>query len=520
MSNLLVPQLTLGWGVLNWCSTYLAQPADRAGRVQGAKWVFTDEQALFILNLYAIDEHGSFIYHQGMLSRPKGWGKSPLLAAICAAELLGPVQFAGFDHRGNPVGEARYASLVQIAATAYDQTDNTMQILIEMLGQGEANNVYDLDISLTRIRTPSNGLIVRITNNSKSNEGKRPDFVVMDETHLWDESNGGVEFASGIWRNLTKTEGRSIETTNAPVPGAGSVAEITDKWANDIRVAGETFEQHGLLYDNIEVYVEDITDKDAVMAVLPIAYGNSCKENGGWINLERVWADIQKPGTTEADARRFFLNQRVLRGAQWLNPLKWKAMARKDQRVRKGDPIALGFRGQTRNGACALVATRLSDNFTWPLKYWETSKDAPEIPYVEVDDFVRDCLNFYNVKLFFAAPQNWQDIVGRWYLEHEGIVEEFWTSTKLKYAKITEEFETAVYTERLIHDGDEILKNHIDNCLLEELPSGMHIPRKASKHSDNYISVAEAAILSFAAAQEAIQRGLNVEGPSGYVFTF
>jgi len=63
-----IPERTLGWGVLNWCSTWLAQPD---GDDKGDRWVFTNEQALFILNFYAVDEYGIWLYRRGVLERPK-----------------------------------------------------------------------------------------------------------------------------------------------------------------------------------------------------------------------------------------------------------------------------------------------------------------------------------------------------------------------------------------------------------------------------------------------------------------
>lgn len=499
---------TLGWGVLAWCSQWLVVP-DRDDK--GATWEFTTEQVLFILNFYAVKEDGRWHFTRAMLSRPKGWGKSPVLAAIACAELLGPVRFSHWHESGQPIGKRVATPHVILAAVTMDQAMKTTMVLVREMLAGKAEAHYGLDIALTRVRTPGGGLLEPAPTHEKAAEGLRPTFVVMDETHHWIETEA-VKFAGVIRRNLGKGgTNRSIESTNAPVPGEGSVAEDTDNFEKRIR---EGLAERTLLYDSAEIFIEDIYVKEAAFEALKIVYGDST-----WIDLERIWEEICDPALSEADARRFYFNQRVLRGSQWLNPKSWLTQKRDDLRLKKSTPISLGFRGQTRNGACALVATDLNTNAIHVLKVWETHKDS-EIPYVEVDEFVRDCLNFYNVKLFFAAPQNWQDIVGRWYEEHEGIVEEFWTNQKLKYAKATEEFETAVYTARLIHDGSEILKHHIDNCLIEELANGMHIPRKASTHSDHYISAAEAAILSFAAAQEAVQRGLNTEGPSKYVYSW
>lgn len=506
-----IPAKTLGWGVLDWGTKFLAQP----DRHQGEPWVYTNEQARFILWYYAVNDKGEFAYRRAMLSRPKGWGKSPLLAALCCTELLGPVEFSHWSPLGLPVGKPKSMAYVQIVATAYEQTENTMSLVGQMLELGRAKDFYDLDVTLTRVRAPGGSKIERVTAASKSKEGQRPTFAVLDETHLWVESNGGPELANVLRRNLMKYEGRSVETTNAPVPGQGSVAELTDETWQKIC---DGLVEPDLLYDNAEAFVADIYDKDEAWPVLEKLYGDSMKSRGGWINLERVWSEINDPATREADARRFYFNQRVHSGSQWIRKEKWEACQADLKPLKKGDRIAIGFRGQTRNGATAIVACRLKDSALFVLKSWEVEDDK-EVPWRAVDESMRDILDKYNVVLAFFAPQNWQDIVARWYEVHEDIVEEFWTSNKSKMAKAVEQFETAVNAERLKHDGDAVLRRHIENAETEDTPSGLMI-RKVTKNSSKYISVAEAAVLAYESAQVAIQRGLDQDGPSGGLWSF
>ena len=216
-----LPKMTLGWDILDWGSAYLAQPD---GANKGDTWSYTKEQAKFLLWFYAVDEKGRFIYRRALLARPKGWGKSPLLAAISCSELLGPVAFDGFDANGNPVGRPSYSPLIQLAAVSEAQTDNTMSLVIEMLGEGYAVDYYALDIGKSRILVPG-GKLEPVTAQAKSREGQRPTFAVLDETHLWVPSNGGDKLAATIRRNLGKINGRSVETTNAYLPGEQSVAE-------------------------------------------------------------------------------------------------------------------------------------------------------------------------------------------------------------------------------------------------------------------------------------------------------
>lgn len=66
-----LPARTLGWAALAWTAEWLRQPD---GPDAGGPWRYTDEQARFVLNWYAVDERGRFVYRRGMLRRLKGWG--------------------------------------------------------------------------------------------------------------------------------------------------------------------------------------------------------------------------------------------------------------------------------------------------------------------------------------------------------------------------------------------------------------------------------------------------------------
>ena len=49
-----LPEFSLGWGVLAWCSHWLRDKS-------GENWNFTPEQARFVLWFYAVDEDGDWL---------------------------------------------------------------------------------------------------------------------------------------------------------------------------------------------------------------------------------------------------------------------------------------------------------------------------------------------------------------------------------------------------------------------------------------------------------------------------
>src|SRR2546425_9014541 len=139
---------TLGYIVAEWISEHLPSPGDPS-----RPFILTDEQAQFLLSWYAIDERGEFLYRRGAVQMPKGWGKSPLLAAVAIAEFAGPVLFGGFDPKGKATGRPWGAGgspppWVQVAANSEDQANSNVYSLIwELLSvnDGAAASALGID---------------------------------------------------------------------------------------------------------------------------------------------------------------------------------------------------------------------------------------------------------------------------------------------------------------------------------------------------------------------------------------
>ena len=93
---------TLGYQAVDWIENYLTKP-DVADYVPFRLY---QEQIDFLAEFYRLDPlTGRRIYHRSVLSRPRGFGKSPLAAAMSAVEGMGPVRFDGWDADGQPVGK-------------------------------------------------------------------------------------------------------------------------------------------------------------------------------------------------------------------------------------------------------------------------------------------------------------------------------------------------------------------------------------------------------------------------------
>lgn len=541
-----LPELTLGWEVLDWMGAYIRQPD---GPNAGEIFDLTEEQVRFILWWYAITPEGRWLHIRGVLRRSKGWGKSPFVAALALAELCGPVRFAGYAEGGEwphwrskayEAGEVMAmptsAAWVQLAGVSERQTQNTMSVVLAMIAESTIVEDYGLDPGLTRIFTAAGGKLEPITASASSAEGARPTFVIEDETHHWTETNGGLKLDQVNRRNVGKIPGgtgRVLETTNAHAPGQHTVAEKSYE-AHLAQAEGRTASK-GLLYDAREApTIDDLGDEPALMAALADAYGDST-----WVDLERLRDEIYDPSTPPEDSRRFYLNQITAASDSWLAEYEWSG-ARADDDVpapAAGDIITLGFDGSRglegkrakRPGAVAdstaLIAVRVLDGYTWPIHVWE-QPDGPagvgwKPPLAEIEALVAETFARYNVVGFFADPAKWEGVVAGWEAKYgKGLKVKAtqanpisWWMTGSRGAivvRAVEQFETAIIEGEMCHGGSAVLTRHVLNARRRLGRFGVSIS-KENPESPRKIDAAVAAVLAWEARRLAVAAGLTSE---------
>lgn len=517
---------TLGYEVIDWIADNLAAP----DRSDGSPFVLYPEQEEFVLRFYALDPRtGRRRIRRGVISRPRGWGKSPMLAALAAAEALGPVVPDGWDANGQPVGKpwsAVRTPLVQVAAVSETQTKNTWTPLLEMLEGPVLDNYHGLEPMETFVNLPR-GRIEPITSSARTVKGNRAVFAVMDQTEEWVRSNGGLRLAETIRINAAKVGGSTIETPNAFIPGEGSVAEDSAAFWDAIK-AGKTRDD-GLHYDHREAPAEtDLTDRDSLLAGLRVAYGDSAEPAGGHVDLDVIVATIWDPAIDEQRSRADFLNQITHASDQWIGQVEWSGCHDADKVIADGDMVTLGFdgsRGRETNrrtaDSTALVACRVSDGHVWPVVVWADpgGGDSWRPPSVEVDAAVEMCFDRWNVVGFYADPAHWDGHVARWEAKWHRQLKvkssaahpiEWWMTGGRSFhtVRMLEQFRSAVENGEMTHDGSYELTSHVLNARREPSRSGVQI-RKEHPNSDRKIDAAVAASLAWAARMAAVSAGVT-----------
>lgn len=539
---------TLGYDVIDWITEMLAAP----DRGEYEPFVLYPEQEDFVLRFYEISPGtGKRRFRRGVVSRPRGWGKSPFLAALAIVEALGPVVPAGWDAAGQPVGkpwsEVR-TPLVQIAAVSETQTKNTWAPLLEML-QGPVIDAYPGLEPLESFVNLPRGRIEPITSSARTVKGNRPVFAVLDQTEEWVKSNGGLNLFQKMKNNAAKIGGSFVESPNAYIPGHGSVAEESAAYFKAIREGRA--KDDGLHYDHREAPAEtDMAERESLTVGLRVAYGDSSGHPGGCVihqpacppghvDLDILVATVWDPSSDPQESRSDFLNQVTHASDSWLSQPEWAACTAAAKVVADGEVITLGFDGSRKRNrgvtdATALIGCRISDGHIFPIGVWEEpegpASEGWQVPVIEVLAAVQGAFGRFNVVAFYADPAKWEGHVGDWEAEYGPRLKvkasrdhpiEWWMSggRAVYIVRATDRLHNAVIDREMTHDGSHVLTRHMLNARRRVSRTGVQI---AKEHPDSprKIDAAVASILAWEARADAIAKGALEQAEEMQGFTF
>lgn len=522
-----LPEKSLGDQVVNWMFKYIIQPS---GPRAGEPFLVTDEQYRFLQWWYAVDpDSGRFIYRNGLLRRLKGWGKDPLAAAMALAELCGPVQFSHWDIDGTPVGKLKASAWIQIAAVSQDQTRNTFTLFPAMASK-KLRDEFGLEVHKTIIYSKAGGIIEAVTSSPLALEGKRPTFVIKNETQWWVETNSGLEMANVISGNVTKGAYgtcRSLSICNAHRPGEESDAERD--WDAYLSVQSGDAHDNQFLYDALEAPADTPVGELADLTEDPEAYElalNKLREgleiakgDATWLDTEIIVQSILDVREDVTESRRKFLNQINAAEDAWIAPREWdRCQDLTFTGLAEGDQITLGFDGSKSNDWSALVACRVEDAMIVPLKVWNPEKYGGEVPREDVNNMVDWAFSKYDVVAFRADVKEFESYVDQWGAKYGKKLKQKATgkhpvgydmrSNIKSFTLDCERFQDAVFEQELSHDGSPILRRHILNAVRRPNNFGISVS-KATKDSSRKIDAAVCAVLAFGARQEYLMSKSN-----------
>ena len=499
------------------------------GDLLGDPLVLDDERRFLIYRMYELFPRGHARagrrrFSRCALSLAKGRAKTELSALIAACELHpdAPVRFKGWTEGGEPIGGGVRDPYIPFIAYTEEQSDELAFGALRAILERSAIK-DDFDIGLERVlRRKGDGKAVSLSAQPSARDGARTTFCVFDETHRWTLPRMKAAHQTML-NNLAKrklAEPWAFETTTAPEPGAGSVAEDTMDFGlavHDGLVSDASlFFFHQQASEHHQFVADDGTINEAAARAAVIEASGATAE---WRDIDAIVDKLKDPKVDRQFWARVWANQLVRGGTQAFDVTIWKALANPGYKPEPGALITIGFDGAKTFDSTGIVCTEVETGFQWKAGVWERpvtlSKDKPwKVPAADVDAVMRSLFNTFDVWRLYADPPYWQEQIAIWRgVWGEERVIEWWTTRDRQMTTAIEGFRTAIADGTLSHDGDPDVLRHMGNARKRELRGvdaqgqKLYVIQKERSDSPHKMDLAMCSVLSWEARTDAIAAG-------------
>jgi phage terminase large subunit-like protein len=239
-----------------------------------------------------------------------------------------------------------------------------------------------------------------------------------------------------------------------------------------------------------------------------------------WSDVDGIVEQWEDPTSDKTYLERVWLNRLVRASERAFDVEQWMTLADEDYRPARGALITLGFDGARWHDATAIVATEVITGFQWLCGLWEQPAELDleywEVDAGEVDSVMAEIFDTYQVWRAYCDPPYWETAVAAWAGRYgEKRVLEWWTNRPKQMAYAIKQFNTAVTSSELLHDGNPHYKRHIGNAvrkvlrIRDEDGQPLWTIYKERSDSPHKIDAAMAGILSWEARNDALTAGLG-----------
>jgi hypothetical protein len=469
-------------------------------------------------------------------SLQKGSAKTEKAAWLAIVELWhrGRVRCVGFDAAGQPIGGPVTDPYIPLVAYTEEQSEDLAYgAVLAILGESSCRISDDFDLGLERILRIGNGRkadgkAVAMANAPDARDGARTTFQHFDETHRFILPRL-VKAHRTMLANIPKrmaADAWSLETTTAPGPGEGSVAEKTMDHA--LEIAAGKVENPRLFFFHRQAREDAPWDtREQVRENIVEAAGPTAE----WKDIDNIVDQFLAPDADLTYLRRVYGNQLVRSADRAFNLARWKELARKDYEPEDGAWITLGFDGARRFDSTAIIGTEVLTGFQWVVGLWERpavqDPTRPwEVPADEVDQAMAAAFERWRVWRLNADPPYWETTVDKWLGDHdpegEGRVVAFRTNQWRKMSEACRAYANAIVDGSVGHGGDPRFTAHLGNAfrrtlqMRDEDQQPLWVIQKERPDSPMKIDAGVAAVLSWDARRDAVAENVGLDEDSVY----
>ncbi len=409
---------------------------------------------------------------QGLLSLPRGNGKTTLAAAIALYALFGD----GEDS-------------AQVLCVASDERQaailfRTARRMIEL----EPRLLDRCQVFQDQIVVPSSDGVLRpLPAESAALLGWNPSLCVVDELAVVTER---------VWEAVSGAAGKRERSLTLAI---STPPESVDSVMYGLAELGRDADDPSFYFQEFSAPADCLIDDERAWAVANPALGD-------FLAIDAMRSVLRT--MRESTFRRARLGQSVFGSESWISTEQWKAAAAPDQEIPEGAAVCLGFDGSFSRDGTALVAVSCArPHHLQIVDLWEkTSDDGPawRVSTADVEQAIRDACTTYQVRAIVADPSWWAQTMQT--LAGEGLPVVEFRPNSSRMITASERFYKAICDGDLSHSGERDLTRHISNAVLRMTPSGPRV-MKESKQSTRHVDLAIAAILAYdQAAQVAPER--------------
>lgn len=467
-------------------------------------------QRRMILELFEAEEDGSRKHRWALVGIPKKNGKTTLAACLALYFLLAD---------GEP------APLVVCAAASDEQADlafGSAKAMVRMSPTlSQLCTAFDKEI---QVKDQPGARLRRVAAVAGTNDGQNIHAAILDELHEWNGARG-----ENVWNVLTNGTGARrqpmvLQITTAGYDLDGTVCGRQYQYGKRV-AAGEVDDPRYFFHWNEAPEGADHRDPEVWRAANP-NYG---------VTVHEAFFRDQLTKKTESVFRRYFLNQWVAGAELWLPFGAWEACrspleldpalptyAAVDVALRNDSTaVVLAQRQHLEMGERTVVRAKVWENpyqeghhlhESWRLNIFEVENYLREVygqfpePSTEIDGDIKPGPEFAYDPAYFHRSAD--------VLEGDGLAMVEYPQHDSRMIAASQNLYQLVVEGKLAHNGDPVLKRHVENAVADQKPRGWRLtkPKGARRKIDAAIACA---IAAFRAQSEPPGSGRSAYEDSG-----
>lgn len=383
---------------------------------------------------------------QGLVSMPRGNGKSGLAAALAVYALLAD-------------GEQG----AQVAVVASDERQarivwNTARRMIEL----EPRLMEQVQIFQDRIYVPATDSTLQpFPAEPAALQGWDPTLVIVDELHVVSEP---------VWDAMALASGKRAQSLTL------AISTPSDRLDSVMWRLVEYGRNHP---DDRSFRLVEYAAPDGCALDDEQAWRTANPALGDFLHVDAVAATLKT--TAEAAFRRYRLGQWAGSADTWLPWGAWE-LCRHPEALglpEDGTRVALAFDGSASGDSTALIGCTVPASederpHVFRVAMWEAPADDPRwrVPRHEVAGMIDSAFERWDVLEMAADPWGWRSELEEWSARHGARVVEWNTAHAGRMAPATDRFYAGVMSDGITHDGDDVLAEHLGNAKAKRTPMG------------------------------------------------